>query len=305
MNTVILTGATGFIGQHLTRELSTAGYKVIALVKEDDFTGHISKIKNVEIVVCDISEYSRLPLLFEGKSVPEFFFHLAWVGSAGSARSDYRLQLDNIKYICDAYEAANKLGCRRFIGAGSIMEDESSSYLSLDDIKPSSAYIYSSAKLAAHFFCKAMSGDCKTEFCWGKISNAYGEGDTTFRFIDMLIRKMMCEKECDLTAGNQMYDFLYVSEVARAFRYIAERGRSNTAYYIGSTDPKPLKEFVIKMREVVNPNFILNFGKIPFRGVSLDATCFDFKKLMNDTGFSAKISFEEGIEKTIKWIRSQ
>ena len=78
---------------------------------------------------------------------------------------------------------------------------------------------------------------------------------------------------------------------------------------IGSGDAKPLKEFLIEVGKVANwmrgddTEIPLGFGKIKANVVSLPKETFDVWSLKEDTGFEAKVSFEEGIERTAKWIR--
>ena len=78
---------------------------------------------------------------------------------------------------------------------------------------------------------------------------------------------------------------------------------ANRTYYIGSQNPKPLKEFLCEMRDVVDPNIKLGLGEIPFQGVSLTYKEFDVNAVRRDTGFVPEVTFEEGIRNTIAWIK--
>lgn len=300
MKKVIVTGANGFIGTHLVHELVHSGYAVTAIVKENTPTTLIEG-DNVDIVVCDLSDLASLAEKINMGY--ECFYHLAWIGSAGPARVDYSLQLSNVQYTCAAVEVAKKLGCQRFVGAGSIMEDESNVYVPCNASKPGGGYIYSTAKLTAHYMAKCHANTLGIEFCWGKISNAYGRGDTTGRFMHYLIGKLLRGEDCDLTSGTQLYDFIYVTEVARAFRYIGERGKTNNSYYIGSLQPQPLRKFVTEARNIISPNVNLNFGVVDFNGIEMDRCYFNALPLKEDTEFENSISFKEGIVQYADWLR--
>ena len=84
---------------------------------------------------------------------------------------------------------------------------------------------------------------------------------------------------------------------------IGEKGKNNKTYYIGSQEPKPLKEFLLTMRDLVDPNIMIGLGEIPFNGVSLSYKEFDINAVKDDTGFVPQISFKEGIDNTIAWLQ--
>ena len=101
-----------------------------------------------------------------------------------------------------------------------------------------------------------------------------------------------------------MYDFIYIDDAAEAFCRIGEKGISNRTYYIGSLNPKPLREFLLEMRDAIDPRIEIGLGEIPFGGISLTYKEFDVNAVKNDTGFIPKVSFKEGIKKTAIWIKN-
>ena len=82
--------------------------------------------------------------------------------------------------------------------------------------------------------------------------NTYGEEEKSARLVNTIIRKVLHGESPDLSAGNQYYDFVHVSDVARALILIAEKGVDGTNYTIGSGDAKPLKEFLKIVGQVAN-----------------------------------------------------
>lgn len=306
MKNAIVTGANGFVGTQLVKRLVSDGYGVCAVIKDKyENIAELSELENVQIVYCDISEFDQLYekiSILDFQSAGSILFHLAWIGSSGEKRADYDVQLKNIKYSCDTVRSAARLGCECFVGAGSIMEDECETFVPKDLSIPNINYHYSIAKFTAHMMCKTEAAKYNLRFCWGKISNAYGETDTTQRFINIMLKKMLTNEECNLTKSEQLYDFIYITEVARAFEAIGEHGISNTSYYIGTFDVQPLKNFVKIMHQKSRSHSKINFGAVPFNGIYMDKRYFDASKLKRDTGFESAVSFEEGIEKTIKWM---
>lgn len=86
---------------------------------------------------------------------------------------------------------------------------------------------------------------------------------------------------------------------------MAEKGKAFNRYYIGSGEPKPLREFLLEMRDIVNPEAELGLGDIPFKGVDISYDQFDLKKVERDTGYQNEVPFAEGIRMTAEYIRGE
>ena len=73
----------------------------------------------------------------------------------------------------------------------------------------------------------------------------------------------------------------------------------------GSGEPKPLREFLLEMRDIVDPTAEIGLGDIPFKGVDISYSQFDLKKVERDTGYINQIPFAEGIKMTADYIRGE
>ena len=290
----IVTGANGFVGHHLVQQLAEAGYSVVSVVRNRE--ENIDNIKNLHthIVYCDLKEINRLP-----EQCPDMenalFFHLAWAGSSGDARGDYRLQMKNALYTVDALKAAKKIGCRKVIAAGSVTQLMYRDFVHQDGVQPEITVCYAIGKETAEMMCKCVSTEVKMDFSWTYISNFYGADDPTQNFINFLIENYTSGKVPTLTSAKQMADFMYVSDVARALVAIGEKGQKNTSYYVGYGSPKPLEYFIQKVHDMISPDLPTGIGLKEFQGETVDYTKIDHKKLFRDTGFEPMITFEEGI----------
>ncbi len=299
MKKALVTGANGFVGSALVRELLAHGIEVIALDREGN-NGNIPE--NARFVPHELSESGKLPEIILDRDI-DVFYNFAWVGSAGAARADVNLQLNNVKWTVDCLGAAKEMRCKRFVCAGSIMEHETISAAYKQDNKPGLGYIYGSGKLAAHTICASVAADIGIDLVWAKITNAYGVGELSPRFVNTTIRKIIHGEPLEFTSGTQNYDFVYIDDVARAFRLIGENGKPFRHYLIGSSNAKPLREFVLEMKAALAPHREFKFGNVPFTGVSLSLDDYDCSLTENDTGFKAEISFAEGVRRTMEWLR--
>ena len=304
MKNAVVTGANGFVGNALLRELTDHGIKVYAVVKDrKEPVESIQRLPGVEVVYCEMDAIDTLSEKIKGQ--PEVFYHLAWAGSTGPDRGDYALQFQNAKWTLDAVKTSTKLGCKRFVGAGTLAEFDVNAYSPLDGSTPNAVSCYGVAKIAAHLMSKAECNTQGVEHLWAYLSNTYGIGNYTSNFINFAAKRMITGKSADFTSGEQLYDFVYVSDIAQGLYCIGEKGRANYAYYIGSTKPRKLKEFICILRDEIDPNIPLNLGAVPFNGVQQPVTVFDCTQLVEDTGYQPRVPFPEGVQITVKWLRKQ
>lgn len=299
MKTAIITGANGFVGGATLRELLSNGYEVWAVGHGDHFS-NVPESAKVHRTSCDLENMEHLPELIPAGDY-DLFYHFAWAGSAGPSRADTALQLNNVQWTVNALRAAKELGCRRFVCAGSIVEHETIAAAYTQGSRPGLGYIYGSGKLAAHAMCMSVAASIGIELVWPEITNAYGIGERSPRLVNTSIQKCIRGETPQFTAGTQNYDFVYIDDVARAFRLIGENGKPFHEYLIGSSSARPLRQFLEEMQQAIAPDLAFAFGDVPFTGVDLPLSRFDCTETERDTGFRAQVSFAEGCRRTFDW----
>lgn len=301
MKSAIVSGASGFVGNAVVNELRSRGVEVFALTHKTDMA--CLDLVGIHYIACNLDGYSALPNLISDVS-PDVFYHFAWAGTSGSLRGDERVQLKNVQGTCDAVKAAAAMGCKKFVFASSVMQYEVEA-----EIKgmrsPSQGSIYSTAKMTADYMARILSASNGLEFNSALISNIYGPGEKSPRLINSSIRKLLKGEHVSLSPGEQMYDFVYISDAARMFFAIGEDGKSGNTYYIGSGHPRPLRTFLMEMRDIVAPDAVLGIGELPFNGISLSYNEFDTQLLYNDTGVKSITPYSEGIRRTMEWIAGE
>ena len=302
MEYVIVTGANGFIGKTLVNALLEKGYHVVALdIRFDDVLANDSRVTCVNVMNKEVAALAdKIP-----HQEYRCFFHLAWAGTSGPARADYEVQLNNVKLSCDYIKMCSEIGCKRVVYASSINEMETYEYLQSDDIEPTGGYIYGTGKLAAHLMGETVAKLNGIEFIPVIITNIYGVGEKSARMIYTSINKLIHKEHCSFTSGYQTYDFIYITDAINSIISVAEKGKAFNRYYIGSGEPKPLREFLLEMRDIVDPEAELGLGDIPFKGVDISYSQFDLKKVERDTGYQNEVSFAEGIRMTAEYIRGE
>lgn len=303
MEKVIITGADGFVGSYTVKHFLNEGKHVLAL----DMGAEAKRLEehpNLIYKQCDITNVNSMLELIP-MNVYDTFIHFAWAGSAGPARVDYNLQMQNALNTVECMKAAKELGCNRFVCAGSIMEYEVEAAIHSQGSRPGMAYIYGMGKHIAHCMCKSVAVEIGIDLLWPMITNAYGVGEFSPRFVNSTLRKIINNEPLQFTAATQNYDFVYVTDVAKAFYLVAEKGKPFCEYMIGSGNARPLKEFIIEMVQACGPDSTPLFGDVPFTGTNIPLNTFDIEDIQKDCGFVADISFAEGTKMTMNWLKTQ
>lgn len=302
MERVVITGPTGAIGVALINELIHRNIEIYAVCRpESKRIINIPQDSHVKIVNCDLNQLEKLSEKI--KENCDVFYHFGWDGTFGDSRNNIHGQLKNIQYTLDAVETANKLGCRKFIGAGSQAE-----YGRVEGrIKPSTPTFpengYGIAKLCAGQMSRILCEQKQMEHIWTRILSIYGPFDGKNTMIMSVIGKLLNGEKPELTRGEQQWDYLYAKDAGYAMYLLGEKGISGKTYCIGSGKTLPLAQYVRQLRDHISTELPLGFGEIEYAPKQVMNLCADISELTADTGFRPRYSFEEGIKETIDWYK--
>lgn len=301
MQKIVITGATGMIGTNLVRQLIKRNKRVLAIVRPNS-----PKIKNikhplVEIIQADLNELQNITSLPE---TYDTFYHLAWEGTRGADRNNVQMQLKNIEYTLGALRLANKIGCHTFIGTGSQAEYGKIEEKMAPDtpVKPETAY--GIAKYCSGKMTQILANQLGIKHIWTRILSIYGPYDNENTLVMSSIREMIENHQSpEYTKGEQLWDYLYVEDAARALYLIGEKGINNSIYCIGSGKAKPLYQYIEEIKNQIDKNIELKLGAKEVPKEQIINLCADISNLTKDTGFIPATNFHEGIQKTIQWYR--
>ena len=303
MKKVIITGGTGMIGIALINYLISKEISVTIISRPDSKRlVNIPESSFVKKVECDLKKLIDLKEKLDKDY--DTFFHFAWDGTYGNQRNNMYLQTENIKATIDAVNLASSVGCKTFLGAGSQAEYGRVENLKLSGDLPANPETgYGIAK-----FCAGkMSGiECEKydmKHIWVRILSTYGPHDGEHTMVMSVLKSMISNEYVKCTFGEQMWDYLYCEDAARAIYLAAEKGKSGSVYPIGSGQVRPLKEYIEIIRDMIDPDRKIGFGEVPYFDKQVMYLCADIENLTKDTGFKPEISFEEGIRRTLNWCK--
>lgn len=302
MTTFLITGANGYVGSALSQFLTAEGHRVYGLSRSRSLE-RLPLHENFTFVPGDLDEIELEKKIISPGRV-DTVIHLAWAGSAGPGRLDVDLQMANVANSSRALHLGAHLGATRFLGIGTVTENEVESAKELVG-EPSLGFIYGAAKKAACDITRFEASRLGMTHVWARLGNIFSPGDSLEKFAMSALQKMLNgEKTLAFTPATQPMDFVSLQDAVRALAAAATDGQNGEVYYAGSGRPEPLRSYLELMRDKYSPDTHLNFGGVSFNGVALPAEAFSIDSLTRDTGYQPEDSFEDTLELTATWLRS-
>lgn len=291
------------IGLSLINHMLEKDVEILAILRENSSKiGLLPNNYKIKIVQCNLEDLHFLSL---ENSDYDVFYNLAWDGTFGNTRNDVDIQNLNIKYTLDAVRFAKKIGCKKFIGVGSQAEYGRVENTIFPNTPTNPETAYGNAKLCAGNLSRILCNQLGIEHIWARVFSIFGPYDNKNTMIMSSIREMIAGNSLDYTKAEQLWDYLYVGDAAKALYLLGEKGKTNEIYCIGSGKQQPLYKYIEEIKNQINPNIILKLGTKDYAPNQVMNLCAGITNLVEDTGFTPEVSFEEGIKRTIKWYKGE
>ncbi|MCH4154216.1 MAG: NAD(P)-dependent oxidoreductase [Saccharofermentans sp.] len=307
----IVTGATGMLAIATVNRLVEEGYEVICVARPDSSRlGNIPVSDRITVISLDLENIYSLADIMKTEGLDEdceLFFHFGWDGTHGDSRNDMNMQLRNIRYSVEAARTAAAIGCKTFLGAGSQAEygrvNEGTKLAGDTPCFPENGY--GIGKLCAGQMTRIECAKLGIRHIWVRILSTYGPFDGAHTMVMSGIGQMLDGKRASYTRGEQLWDYLYCKDAAKAFVLAAQRGKDGRVYPVGSGMVRPLSDYIKDIRDAVNPELSIGFGEVDYYPGQVMYLCADISQLSEDTGFVPEYTFREGIEETVDWYRRE
>ena len=298
MKTILITGATSFIGQNLINSLID-DYKIIAVVRINSHKINTLPVhKNLSIVQLNMDLYSKLPQILNIKNL-YVFIHLSWGGTRGADRSNEQMQNENYKNSILALNAAGQLDAKIFMSAGSQAEYGQLNRIITEDTIPQPTTAYGKNKLKFYEYGMKFCDERNIKFLEPRFFSLYGCGDYQGTLIMSMLDKMLKNEPCDLTDCTQKWNFLNIKDAVNGMKILIENEDVKAgAYNFASNDTRELKSFLLEMKAITQSSSKLNFGAIPHNDSGSYGINPDVTKLLA-TGWKPEVSFKNGIKEII------
>lgn len=296
MKNVIVTGANGFLGSRLIDKLIRKGVHVVAL----DISFMNSKLPESNLI--DKIETGLDSEKNIADSIPnaeyDAFYHFAWAGVNGPRKTNPVVQLKNIEITINCATVAKKIGCKKFLCAGTVAERAVESLEYLD--RTSGGMMYGVAKHCTHLILETYCKNIGLNFIWMQFSNIYGPDNKTGNLISYTIAELKNGNEATFGPAMQPYDFIYADDLIDAVIKLGENSTERSCYFIGSGEPRLLKDYLMEVGKICGREDLIKIGARADDGIRYNIQMFDTQSLRKAIGDYVTMSFSDGIKLTVE-----
>jgi UDP-glucose 4-epimerase len=298
---IFVTGATGFVGAEVVRQLVSDGRDVAILMRTSSDARRIEDLlSRCNVIYGDLENIEAIRNVLTDFS-PEAVIHLGWNGVKGVDRNSPE-QVDNIISSINLYKLTGQIGCRYFVGLGSQAEYGPLAGRIYENAPAHPTTCYGAAKLATGLVLDRSSVAIDRPFAWLRLFSSYGPDDDPSWLIPYLIKTLLAGEKPSLTKAEQIWDYVHVKDVAAGIIASVDAEICGV-FNIGSGEGRPLYDIISMIRDAVNPSLPLGFGEVAYRPDQVMHLEADITALSLATGWRPAIPLELGIADTVNWYR--
>ncbi|GAB6072651.1 dTDP-glucose 4,6-dehydratase [Venenivibrio stagnispumantis] len=304
---LLITGGAGFIGSEFVRQAVKKGFDTVVIDKLT-YAGDLERLKEVEDKIkfykADITNKEFIEFIFK-KEKPDIVVHWAAESHVDRSILDPTPFIEtNIKGTQILLDVARDTGIQKFINIATDevygeLETEEGQFYEDTPLNPNSPY--SVSKASADMLGRAYYRTYGVPVITVRPSNNYGYWQYPEKLIPVVILKALNNEPIPVYGrGENIREWLFVSDCADAVFEIIQKGKIGEIYNVGSGEERKNIDVVKSILNILKkPESLITFVK--------DRPGHDFRyslntdKIEKEIGWKAKIKFEEGIEKTVKW----
>lgn len=299
---VAMTGGSGGVGLALIKKLLSENVEILLFMRKESTRFH--RLPQDDRLHIEYYALNELNQFIPNEKDYDVFFHLGWVNSIRTKRDDIAAQTVNITYACYAADLAYQLGCHAFIGVGSQAEYGRKNEPLRPDMLCEPETAYGVMKLSACYTTRILCNRYNMRHNWVRVLSGYGIYDNEDSLLISSIINSLQGKPLNFSKGEQIWDFVFMDDIAEALFLTAERGHENAIYVVGSGEARPLKEYIKILCDRLGEKMEPGMGKIAYSKNQVMHLEADISKITDDIGWKPKISFEEGIERVIEFYKN-
>ena len=293
---VFLTGASGFIGAHVTKILLKRDHEVALLSRPGDPMTRLQSLDGSFDAIKGTLEDADLLEKSINRFKPEACIHLAWYAEPGK----YLDSAQNIQSLASSlslFQTLIKAGCRQIVAAGTCFEyDTKFGYLH-EDTPTRPASLYAAAKLSCCLIASQLAAQAEISFAWGRIFYPYGPQEDQRRLVPAAIKALNQGVAFPASPGDQVRDYIHVADVAAAFCTLMEK-QAEGVFNISTGVPVSIRQLLEALGRLMNRSDLIQLGMLPYRNWEPPFICGD-NTLLRKLGWSPCYSLEAGLSETI------
>lgn len=297
---ILITGITGFVGQHLGKKLQELGAHVYGITRNLSDKSHIKG---------DIVDYGFLEDVIKNKKI-DICFHLAGEALVETGQENpYRTFHTNLLGTLNVLELGRKYNLEKIIVASTshVYGDNKVPYFEKYPPRPSRPY--ETSKTVTDLIAQSYADTFSLPVLIPRFVNIYGPGDTNFtRLIPKTIQTILSDSSPTMWGGDTIRQYLYIDDAIQAYLDLATADISfigkNRIFNFGSPDKisvKSLIELIIKFSDKNVAIEIIKDG----REAEIRSQYLSWHKARKLLHWYPKTTLEKGLQKTIAWYKEK
>jgi UDP-glucose 4-epimerase len=306
---VLVTGATGFIGSHLTRRLVADGADVHALTStvSSVYPTRLTDLRDrITLHSGSLTDRSAMDVVADSAR-PDVVMHLAAYTHVGKSwdRVDECVQV-NVQGTVNLLQALARRGYQRFVytGTSEIYGDVDVPFREDGPVNPVSPY--SVAKYAGERYCRMFVQGRGWPIVMLRPFNAYGPWQSPDRVIPEIIGRAVNGQPLRMTQGTQTREFNFVEDLADGFvRAAVADDAVGEVVNLGCGEEVSMRDLATTLLRLMGDPITPEFGALPERPTEIRRMRADAAKAGALLGWTPSTSLEDGLRRTIDWYRDE
>lgn len=291
---VIVTGATGFIGSYLVKELLQNQYEVYAIVRNAEKMTKMVSGQGLHLIETDLEHFSEDDL---PNCQFDTFYHLGWSGVNREEINEPAVHRKNRELSMKCLKIAKSIGCRCFMDAGSKAEYGMQCEEQSENAACCPDTAYGKEKLRFYQEALAFCQEKGIRYFHARLFSVIGVGDHPWSLVSTACSAFSRNEELQLGPCTQLWNFTAVEDVVCGLRLLSEYEAvlptdDNLVYNIAGKDTRVLREFVNEIHSICGSESEIRYGKMQNAGGCMNPVSDKIRRL---TGWEETLSFRDSI----------
>ena len=301
--TILVTGASGFIGSHLLESLLELKYNIVIIERSDSNHERIkSVLKKVKIYYSDKNQTEKA---FENNKI-DYVIHLAtrYIKTHNSVEDVDSIVDTNVKFSSELCQYSIQYGVKGFINTGTFFEYKMQNRpIKENDIEE--AYnLYSASKLAFQEILKYYAHNDGLKIVTLRLFSPFGDRDNE-KLMALLVNTLNSGQVLEFSGGKQQWNFTYIKDIVLAYiktlEYIKKTEVKNSIFNVGYDKVYSIKDIAKKLEKIAGKKFNILWGAKPYAENEIYYANCDNSKLKKILRWKPKYDIDYGLRKTYEY----
>jgi nucleoside-diphosphate-sugar epimerase len=302
-SSVLVTGASGFIGNNVVRKLLEQGKTVHVLLRREAKLWRLRDIQDrVKIHWADVTDAAAVRTAIEA-AAPDVVYHLSAYGAYESQADARQIVSTNITGSYNIFEAALAAKVKLIVNAGSSSEYgyKDQPMRETDQLEPNSPYAVS--KAAQTHFCNLLAKNSATGMVTFRFFSVYGPWEEPGRLFPTIIRRARAGLPLEMVSPETARDFVYVDDaldVLLDFKRL--ESLKGEVFNLGSGTQTTMREVVAAVCDILKSSSEVKWGGMAARRWDTNRWQADISKARDVLKWSPKVNLCDGVTKMAEWM---